>query len=62
MLPMLIWMLNHYVGFAWFAEYDKDVEAISFIVLLVAVLFIGPTIPELEERRAKRIRDQGLGK
>jgi len=60
MLPMLIWAINHYGGFGWFAKYDKGLEAASFIVLLIAVVFIGPTVTELEERRAKRIRDQGL--
>ncbi|HWU56734.1 MAG TPA: hypothetical protein VN175_14585 [Rhizomicrobium sp.] len=60
MLPMLVWALDHYAGFRWFSEYDKDLETISFIVLLMAVVFVGPTLTEMEERRAKRIRDQGL--
>jgi hypothetical protein len=60
MLPMLVWALNHYAGLRWFSEYDKGLEAISFIVLLIAVVFVGPTLAEMEDRRAKRIRDQGL--
>lgn len=62
MLPMLVWTLNHYADFRWFAAYDKGVEAASFIVLLIAVCFVGPTVAEIEERRAKRNRDRELNR
>jgi len=60
MVPMLFWALNHFADLSWFPEYDKYIEVASFILLLVAVVFIGPSLAELRERRAERIRDLGL--
>ncbi len=60
MVPMLVWVLNHYAGLRWFAKYDEIIKVTSFLLLLIAVVFIGPSVEELRERRAKRIRDSGL--
>lgn len=50
---------NQWLGVGLFAPYDKKVLVASFVVLGLAVLFLGPTAREIEEERDKRRNSPG---
>jgi hypothetical protein len=45
---------NHWLGVGLFKPYDKKVLVASFVILGLALLFLGPTAREIEKQR-----DQG---
>lgn len=45
---------NYWLGFGLFAPFEKKVLVASITILGIAVIFIGPTVRELEEHRDKK--------
>jgi hypothetical protein len=49
---MLFSEANQYWKLHWFGDYDGAAEGVAIAFLFIAVLYIGPTISEMRERRA----------
>ena len=52
MVPVLLCLVNYYADMNWFGKYGGEALAASFVLLFVAIAYIGPTIKEMEERRS----------
>jgi hypothetical protein len=50
MIPVLLCLVNYYADLNWFGKYGAEVLAASFVLLFIAIAYIGPTIGEMEER------------
>lgn len=53
-VPTTVALVNHVLGLNWFGAYERDVVPISLVLLVVGVLFIGPSLEEMRERNKKR--------
>jgi hypothetical protein len=59
--PATFILLSNFAGLNWFGKYERDAVTISFVLLLVGVLFIGPSLSEMRQRREEQRKSSGPG-
>jgi len=50
----LVCLANYWFGFNLFGSFDRKILVVSFAILGVVVLYVGPTVAEIREYRAKK--------
>ena len=48
--PTTLSLLSHFTGLNWFGKYERYVIPVSLFLLVVAVLYIGPSLSEMRQR------------
>jgi hypothetical protein len=59
LLVCLFCLANYYLGFNAFGGYGKAVLILSFVVAALTLLFMGPTVRELEDYQEARRNRRG---
>jgi hypothetical protein len=59
---LLLSEANQYWKLHWFGDYGRAAEGVAIAFLFITVLYIGPTISEMRERRAQKDRALGQDK
>lgn len=53
-VPTIFSLMSHYVGLNWFGKFEPDVVPISLVLLVIAVLFVGPSPSEMREQKIRK--------
>jgi len=54
LILFLVSEVSRYWKLHWFGDFDGPAEIVGIAFLFVAVLYIGPTVSELKQRRVQR--------
>jgi hypothetical protein len=57
MAPFLLLLPDYFWDLNWFGPYDRDVFTAAIVLMFVGVLYLGPTIPEMKEHRARQKKE-----